>query len=105
MVLQVFWNASLQKLQCEEGQRYHGQLDLPHVQRIAASGGTMNNSEILELLNDLLEVIRQDARSPEARLVEIKNRIYQQQFTLERNRRMFAEKSVNREANGDVLFA
>lgn len=65
----------------------------------------MNNSEILQMLNDLLDVIRQDARSPEARLVDLKNRIYQQQNALVCNRQLFADKPVKQEANGDVLFA
>ena len=65
----------------------------------------MNNSELLELLNDLLDVIRQDTRSPEARLIDLKNRIYQQQSSLARSRQLFADKPVKHEANGDVLFA
>ena len=65
----------------------------------------MNNSEFLELLNDLLDVIRQDTRSPEARLIDLKNRIYQQQSNLARGRQLFADKPVKQEANGDILFA
>ena len=65
----------------------------------------MNNSELLELLNDLLDVIRQDTRSPEARLIDLKNRIYQQQSNLTRSRQLFADKPVKQEVNGDVLFA
>ncbi len=65
----------------------------------------MNNSEFLELLNDLLDVIRQDTRSPEARLIDLKNRIYQQQSNLTRGRQLFADKPVKQEANGDILFA
>ena len=65
----------------------------------------MNNSELLELLNDLLDVIRQDTRSPEARLIDLKNRIYQQQSNLTRSRQLFADKTVKQEANGDILFA
>lgn len=65
----------------------------------------MNNSEILQMLNDLLDVIRQVERSPEARLIDLKNRIYQQQTALARSRQLFADKPVKREANGDVLFA
>lgn len=65
----------------------------------------MNNSEILQMLNDLLDVIRQDTRSPEARLIDLKNRIYQQQSNLTRSRQLFADKQVKQEANGDVLFA
>ena len=65
----------------------------------------MNNSEILQMLNDLLDVIRQDTRSPEARLIDLKNRIYQQQSNLARGRQLFADKTVKQEANGDVLFA
>ena len=65
----------------------------------------MNNSEILQMLNDLLDVIRQDTRSPEARLIDLKNRIYQQQSNLTRGRQLFADKTVKQEANGDVLFA
>lgn len=65
----------------------------------------MNNSEVLQMLNVLLDVIRQDARSPEARLVDLKNRIYQQQNALACNRQLFADKPVKQEANGDVLFA
>ena len=65
----------------------------------------MSNSEFLELLNDLLDVIRQDTRSPEARLIDLKNRIYQQQSNLARGRQLFAAKPVRQEANGDVLFA
>jgi len=65
----------------------------------------MNNSEILQMLNDLLDVIRQDTRSPEARLIDLKNRIYQQQSGLARGRQLFADKTVKQEANGDVLFA
>ena len=65
----------------------------------------MNNSEVLQMLNVLLDVIRQDARSPEARLVDLKNRIYQQQNALACNRQLFADKLVKQEANGDVLFA
>ena len=65
----------------------------------------MNNSEFLELLNDLLDVIRQDTRSPEARLIDLKNRIYQQQSNLARGRHLFADKPVKQEANGDILFA
>ena len=65
----------------------------------------MNNSELLELLNDLLDVIRQDNRSPEARLIDLKNRIYQQQSSLTRSRQLFADKPVRQEVDGDVLFA
>ena len=65
----------------------------------------MNNSELLELLNDLLDVIRQDNRSPEARLIDLKNRIYQQQSNLTRSRQLFADKPVKQEVNGDILFA
>ncbi len=65
----------------------------------------MNNSEILQMLNDLLDVIRQDTRSPEARLIDLKNRIYQQQSNLARGRQLFADKTVKQEANGDILFA
>ena len=65
----------------------------------------MNNSEILQMLNDLLDVIRQDTRSPEARLIDLKNRIYQQQSSLARSRQLFVDKLVKQEANGDVLFA
>ena len=65
----------------------------------------MNNSELLELLNDLLDVIRQDTRSPEARLIDLKNRIYQQQSSLARGRQLFADKPVKQEVDGDVLFA
>ena len=65
----------------------------------------MNNSEILQMLNDLLDVIRQVERSPEARLIDLKNRNYQQQTALARSRQLFADKPVKQEANGDVLFA
>ena len=65
----------------------------------------MNNSEILQMLNDLLDVIRQVERSPEARLIDLKNRIYQQQTALARSRQLFADKPVKQEANGDILFA
>ena len=65
----------------------------------------MNNSEILQMLNDLLDVIRQDTRSPEARLIDLKNRIYQQQSSLARGRQLFADKPVRQEVDGDVLFA
>lgn len=65
----------------------------------------MNNSEILQMLNDLLDVIRQVERSPEARLIDLKNRIYQQQSNLARGRQLFADKTVKQEANGDILFA
>lgn len=65
----------------------------------------MNNSEILQMLNDLLDVIRQVERSPEARLIDLKNRIYQQQSSLARSRQLFADKPVKQEVDGDVLFA
>lgn len=65
----------------------------------------MNNSELNELFNEFLTIIRQEHRSAEARLVDLKNRIYQQQTALNRNRQLFAGKPVKREADGDVLFA
>lgn len=65
----------------------------------------MNNRELLDLFNELLTVIQQDDRSPEARLVDIKNRIYQQRTALTLNRHLFADKPVKQEADGDILFA
>ena len=65
----------------------------------------MNNYELNELFNDFLTIIRQEQRSPEARLVDLKNRIYQQQTAINRNRQLFADKPVKVESNGDVLFA
>lgn len=65
----------------------------------------MNTSQLLELLNELLSVIQQDNRSHEARLVDVKNRLYQQRTALTLNRHLFAEKPVKQEKDGDILFA
>lgn len=65
----------------------------------------MNTKEVNDFFDQLLTIIRQTERSPEARLIDLKNRIYNQQSAMIRDNVPIAEKRVVRESDGDILFA